>query len=173
MQTDTATPDYREPEEILEQSLAAALSSAVAIPVEGAITPATAGTVKRLSSDTFVSVVVDLASQDGDITEPVTFLTLNVSVSVHFALADDASGTAFRDECRRVRAALVALTGKGCAALNADGLAVDGFILATTATTFEGGDNPTNVKTYTATASCRAFEPQPTITENREEPTNG
>jgi len=169
----TIIPITAEPEETIEIALCGILANACTIPVEGALTPATEGTVKRLSSDTFVSIMVDLASQDLDQSVPATFLTLTANVAVHYALADDADGSSYRDELRKVRAALVSLTGDGCAALTTEAVAVDGFVINSTMTSFEAGDNPVNTKTYTATVHCRVL--QPTVDEhtNEEEAVNG
>jgi len=165
----TIIPITAEPEETIEVALCGILANACTIPVEGALTPATEGTVKRLSSDTFISVMVDLASQDLDQLSPAMFITLTANVAVHYALADDADGSSYRDECRRCRAALVALTGDGCAALTTASVAVDGFVINSTTTSFEAGDNPVNTKTYTATVHCRVLQTTADTTNN--EPT--
>ena len=75
-------------------------------------------------------------------------------------MADDPNAAKFRDECRRVRAALLSLTGDDCANLGADGFACDEFMIDSTSTTFEGGDNPCNVKTYSATVKGRIINTQ-------------
>jgi len=167
----TIIPITAEPEETIEVALCGILANSCTIPVEGALTPATEGTVKRLSSDTFVSVMVDLSSQDLDQRVPATFITLTANVSVHYALADDADGSSYRDELRKVRAALVSLTGDGCSALTTEAVAVDGFVINSTSTSFEAGDDPVNTKTYTATVHCRVLNTQ-TDTTN-EEAVNG
>jgi len=161
-----ATPTAAEPEEIVEVALCSALSAVCTLPVQGAMTPATPGKVKHLEGDSCVTVTVDLSSQDMDTPAPAMFLTLSATIGVHYALCDDADGSSYRDECRRVRATLLALTGDGCSALSSAGvLDVDSFILGSTSTTFEAGDAPTNTKTYTATLNVRAATPTPTQTE--------
>ena len=147
-----------EPEEAIESALVARLAAAVGVPVEGAMTPATTGEVKRFTSDTFVSVMVDQSSQDLDYHGAYSPATFSARVTVHYALADDPSATDFRDTCRAVRASLRALLGDGCAALAADNFACDGFILDSTSTAFESGENPTNTKTYTATVTGRIIK---------------
>jgi len=153
---DTLTP---EPEELLEAKLATLLAASCTIPVEGMFTPASVGTVKNLTADTFVGIKVDQTSQDGDYVYRAPF-TYSANVTVHYALADNASGSYFRDECRRVRAALLALTGDGCAALDvADAFSCGEFMLDSTSSNFEGGDNPTNTKSYSATIKGRIIPP--------------
>ena len=144
-----------EPEEAVEAALVSRLTAAVTIPVEGVMTTAASGEVKRLTADTFLSVAIDLASQDLDFCGPRVPCTFTARVTVHYALADDPNAAAFRDTCRATRAALLALTGDGCDDLGASGFACDAFILDSTSTSFEAGENPTNTKTYSATIKGR------------------
>lgn len=148
---------HKEPEESIEAALCALLSANCSIPVEGAMTPASDGCVKRASADTFVSVFVDQSSQDMDFKGPRVPHSYSARIIVHYALADDCGGSEWRDECRVVRAVLESLTGDGCADLGADGFACDAFVVDSTTTSFEAGDNPTNVKTYTATVRGRTI----------------
>lgn len=149
---------YREPEEAIEAALCALLADSCTIGVEGALTPATEGAVKRLSGDTFISVAVDQASQDMDFVGRNAPHTYRAVIAVHYALADDPNAGRFRDECRRVRSALASLLGDNCGNLGADGFACDEFMLDSTSTTFDGGDNPCNVKTYSATVKGRTTQ---------------
>jgi len=154
-----------EPEELLEASIVALLAASCTIPVEGMVAPATEGTAKHLTADTFVGVKVDQASQDGDYTHRAP-MTYAATVTVHYALADDADGSGFRDECRRVRAALSALCGDGCSAVDvANAFECNEFMLDSTSTDFVNGDNPTNTKAYTATVKGRTIHTTNTNTE--------
>ena len=145
----------REPEEAVEAALCALLASVCTIEVEGALTPASEGTVKSLSVDTFVSVVVDQQSQDMDFVGRRVPHTYRAQIAVRYSCADDENAAKFRDECRRVRSALVSLTGDNCTNLGADGFSCDAFVIDSTSTSFEGGENPCNVKTYSATLKGR------------------
>lgn len=153
----TILPVTEEPEERIERALLDILASVCTIRVDGALAPVEVGDVKHYTEDTFVSVLVDLASQDLDLSQPATFVTLTAFVTVRVSSADDADGALFRDECRRVRAALVSLTGDECERLGDDALSVDGMTLDSTSTSFESGDDPISTKTYTATLHCRAI----------------
>lgn len=153
MANDTNQPIITaEPEERIEAALIAKLAAVCTLPIDGALEPAAEGTVKHLSGDTFISVVVDQVQQGGDYTGPFVPYSYEATVKVHYSLADDPNAAKFRDECRRVRAVLTALTGDGCANLGAVGYRCDRFTLGVTQTPFDmSGDNPTNTKTYTAT----------------------
>ena len=144
-----------EPEDRIEAALVAILATHCTVAVEGALTPADSGSVRAFDCDTFVSVVVDQQSQDLDFRGPRVPHTYRAQVSVRYSMADDPSAAKFREECRRVRAVLLSLTGDDCANLRADGFACDEFMIDSTSTTFEGGDNPCNVKTYSATVKGR------------------
>jgi len=162
----TITPVAAEPEELIEASLVSRLASACTIPVEGVLTPASAGSVKSLSADTFVGVKVDQSSQDGDYAYRAP-MTYSATATVHFALADDADGSSFRDECRAVRAALLALIGDRCSALNvSDAFVCDAFALDSTSTNFDGGESPVYTKSYTATIKGRIIQPTNTTEAN-------
>jgi len=155
----TNTTPTAEPEELLESALVTRLTYACSIPVEGVLAPVSAGTVKGLSADTFVGVKVDQSSQDGDYAYRAP-MTYSATVTVHFSLADEASGASFRDECRAVRASLLALTGDGCSALDvASAFSCGEFLLDSTSTNFEGGENPVYTKAYTATIKGRIIQP--------------
>lgn len=52
-----------EPEETIESTLVALLAESVDIPVEGVLAPAEEGEVKRLSSETVITVAVDQTSR--------------------------------------------------------------------------------------------------------------
>lgn len=143
-----------EPEERIEAALVAILAAHCKVAVEGALTPADEGSVRTID-DSLVSVVVDQASQDLDFRGPRVPHTYRAQVTVRYSIADDPNAAKFRDECRRVRSVLTAMTGDGCLDLGADGFACDEFMVDSTSTTFEGGENPCNVKSYTATLRGR------------------
>ena len=149
-----------EPEERIEAALVAILATHCTVAVEGALTPSDEGSVRTIDDDSIVSVVVDQQSQDLDFRGPRVPHTYRAQVSVRYSMADDPSAAKFREECRRVRAALLSLTGDDCANLGADGFACDEFMIDSTSTTFEGGDNPCNVKTYSATVKGRIINTQ-------------
>lgn len=149
-----------EPEERIEAAIVAILAAHCTVAVEGALTPSYEGTARTIDGDSLVSVVVDQASQDLDFRGPRVPHTYRAQVSVRYSMADDPSAAKFREECRRVRAALLSLTGDDCANLGAAGFACDEFMIDSTSTTFEGGDNPCNVKTYSATVKGRIINTQ-------------
>lgn len=149
-----------EPEERIEAALVAILAMHCTVAVEGALTPSDEGSVRTIDDDSIVSVVVDQQSQDLDFRGPRVPHTYRAQVSVRYSMADDPNAAKFREECRRVRAALLSLTGDDCANLGADGFACDEFMIDSTSTTFEGGDNPCNVKTYSATVKGRIINTQ-------------
>lgn len=149
-----------EPEERIEAALVAILAAHCTVAVEGALTPSDEGSVRTIDDDSIVSVVVDQQSQDLDFRGPRVPHTYRAQVNVRYSMADDPNAAKFRDECRRVRAALLSLTGDDCANLGADGFACDEFMIDSTSTTFEGGDNPCNVKTYSATVKGRIINTQ-------------
>lgn len=127
----------KEPEEIIEAQLVAALSAAVpGMDVIGALAPAPEGEEKN-SPDTYISVFADVGGQQLDFTGPNVPFSFSVRVTVHFALADDARGAFFRDTCRAVRGALNAFLGDGCEALSADGFKCDAFTLDSTLTSYD------------------------------------
>ena len=145
-----------EPEEIIEAKLIAVLSAALPdVDVIGALSPVPEGEQKQ-SADTYVSVFADVASQDLDWRGPNVPFTFSVRVTVHYANADDATGTGFRDTCRSVRTALIALSGDGCAALSGDGFNCDEFLLNSTSTAMDSdAENGGMAKTYNFTISGR------------------
>ena len=149
-----------EPEERIEAALVAILAAHCTVAVEGALTPSDEGSVRTIDDDSLVSVVVDQQSQDLDFRGPRVPHTYRAQVSVRYSMADDPNAAKFREECRRVRAALLSLTGDDCTNLRADGFACDEFMIDSTSTTFEGGDNPCNVKTYSATVKGRIINTQ-------------
>ena len=149
-----------EPEERIEAALVAILAAHCTVAVKGALTPSDEGSVRTIDDDSLVSVVVDQQSQDLDFRGPRVPHTYRAQVSVRYSMADDPNAAKFREECRRVRAALLSLTGDDCANLGADGFACDEFMIDSTSTTFEGGDNPCNVKTYSATVKGRIINTQ-------------
>ena len=149
-----------EPEERIEAALVAILATHCTVAVEGALTPSDEGSVRTIDDDSLVSVVVDQQSQDLDFRGPRVPHTYRAQVNVRYSMADDPNAAKFRDECRRVRAALLSLTGDDCANLGADGFACDEFMIDSTSTTFEGGDNPCNIKTYSATVKGRIINTQ-------------
>ena len=149
-----------EPEERIEAALVAILAAHCTVAVEGALTPANEGSVRTIGDDSLVSVVVDQQSQDLDFRGNRVPHTYRAQVSVRYSMADDPNASKFREECRRVRAALLSLTGDDCANLGADGFACDEFMIDSTSTTFEGGDNPCNIKTYSATVKGRIINTQ-------------
>ena len=149
-----------EPEERIEAAIVAILAAHCTVAVEGALTPSDEGSVRTIDDDSLVSVVVDQQSQDLDFRGPRVPHTYRAQVIVRYSMADDPNAAKFREECRRVRAALLSLTGDDCANLGADGFACDEFMIDSTSTTFEGGDNPCNVKTYSATVKGRIINTQ-------------
>ena len=149
-----------EPEERSEAALVAILATHCTVAVEGALSPASEGTARTVDGDSLVSVVVDQQSQDLDFRGPRVPHTYRAQVTVRYSVADDPSAAKFREECRQVRAALLSLTGDDCVDLGADGFACDEFMIDSTSTTFEGGDNPCNVKTYSATVKGRIINTQ-------------
>lgn len=149
-----------EPEERIEAALVAILATHCTVAVEGALTPSDEGSVRTIGDDSLVSVVVDQQSQDLDFRGNRVPHTYRAQVSIRYSMADDPNAAKFREECRRVRAALLSLTGDDCANLGADGFACDEFMIDSTSTTFEGGDNPCNVKTYSATVKGRIINTQ-------------
>ena len=149
-----------EPEERIEAAIAAILAAHCTVAIEGALTPSDEGSVRTIDDDSLVSVVVDQQSQDLDFRGPRVPHTYRAQVSIRYSMADDPNAAKFREECRRVRAALLSLTGDDCANLGADGFACDEFMIDSTSTTFEGGDNPCNVKTYSATVKGRIINTQ-------------
>ena len=149
-----------EPEERIEAAIVAILAAHCTVAIEGALTPSDEGSVRTINDDSLVSVVVDQQSQDLDFRGPRVPHTYRAQVSVRYSMADDPNAAKFREECRRVRAALLSLTGDDCANLGADGFACDEFMIDSTSTTFEGGDNPCNVKTYSATVKGRIINTQ-------------
>ena len=149
-----------EPEERIEAAIVAILAAHCTVAIEGALTPSDEGSVRTIDDDSLVSVVVDQQSQDLDFRGPRVPHTYRAQVSIRYSMADDPNAAKFRDECRRVRAALLSLTGDDCANLGADGFACDEFMIDSTSTTFEGGDNPCNVKTYSATVKGRIINTQ-------------
>ena len=148
-----------EPEERIEAALVAILATHCTVAIEGALTPADEGSVRTID-DSIVSVVVDQQSQDLDFRGNRVPHTYRAQVSIRYSMADDPNAAKFREECRRVRAALLSLTGDDCANLGADAFACDEFMIDSTSTTFEGGDNPCNVKTYSATVKGRIINTQ-------------
>ena len=144
-----------EPEERIEAALVAILATHCTVAVEGALTPSDEGSVRTIDDDSLVSVVVDQQSQDLDFRGNRVPHTYRAQVSIRYSMADDPNAAKFREECRRVRAALLSLTGDDCENLGAAGFACDEFMIDSTSTTFEGGDNPCNVKTYSATVKGR------------------
>ena len=149
-----------EPEERIEAALVAILATHCTVAVEGALTPSDEGSVRTIDDDSLVSVVVDQQSQDLDFRGHRVPHTYRAQVNVRYSMADDPNAAKFREECRRVRAALLSLTGDDCANLGAEGFACDEFMVDSTSTIFEGGDNPCNVKTYSATVKGRIINTQ-------------
>ena len=149
-----------EPEERIEAALVAILATHCTVAVEGALTPSDEGSVRTIDDDSLVSVVVDQQSQDLDFRGHRVPHTYRAQVNVRYSMADDPNAAKFREECRRVRAALLSLTGDDCANLGAEGFACDEFMIDSTSTTFEGGDNPCNIKTYSATVKGRIINTQ-------------
>ena len=155
------TPNIQaEPEERIEAAIVALLLRYCTVTVEGALTPSAEGTARTIDGDSLVSVVVDQASQDLDFRGPRVPHTYRAQVTVRYSIADDPNAVKFRDECRRVRTMLTALTGDNCVDLGADGFACDAFVIDSTSTTFDGGENPCNVKTYSATVKGRIINTQ-------------
>lgn len=145
-----------EPEEIIEARIVVLLQeTAEDVDVLGALSPVPDGEQKH-SPDTYVSVFVDLASQNLDWRGAGVPCSYSIRVTVHFANADDATGAGFRDTCRKVRRALYALTGDGCMGLDAEGFSCDAFVLDSTSTAIDQeSENGGMAKTYNATVTGR------------------
>lgn len=145
----------KEPEEIIEARLIELVQGAISdVDVIGALSPVPDGE-QKLSPDTYVSVIVDLSSQDLDWRGGNVPCSFSARLTVHYANADDATGCGFRDTCRSVRAALFALTGDGCEGLNADDFKCDQFTLDSTSTVDEMSEIGGMAKTYNATLTGR------------------
>ena len=157
-----------EPEEIVEAKIVALLAAAgVGIDVIGALAPAPGHTEKK-SPDTYISVFVDMSSQDMDWRGPGVPCTYSVRIGVHVSNADDKNGAMFRNVCRAVRGALAALTGDGCGTLGGDGFRCNAFVLGETQTALESfADSFGMAKTYNATVRGRYIPPTET-TEQEE-----
>ncbi len=142
----------KEPEEIIEARLIELVKSKLDdVDVIGALSPVDEGEMKQ-SPDTYVSIFVDLASQDLDWRSNAVPCTYSARLTVHFANADDATGIGFLDTCRRVRSALCELMGDGCSGLDNDEFNCDLFTLDNTSTALDQeSDNGGMAKTYTAT----------------------
>ena len=150
----------KEPEEIIESQLLTILAAAVPeLDTIGALTPCEVGEMK-LSEHSNMSVFVDLSSQDLDFKGPGTPCHYTVRIVVNVASDDDKDGSLFRDATRRVRAALLALTGDECAALDSDGFACAAFVLDSTQTSIDAADGSGAMsKTYNATVAGRYIPP--------------
>lgn len=150
----------KEPEEIIEAKLLAILSVAVPeLDTIGALTPCEVGEMK-LSEHSSISIFVDLASQNLDFEGPGTPCSYTVRIVVKVAFDDDKDGHLFLTATRRVRAALDALTGDNCAAINSDGFRCDSFMLSPTNTTIDAADGSGAMsKTYNATVAGRYIPP--------------
>lgn len=146
----------KEPEEIIEAQLVELLSSAVPwMDSVGALSPVPEGEQKQ-SPDTYISVFVDLASQNIDWRGASVPCTYTARVTIRYAEADDATGARFRDACRATRKAFFALTGDGCEALDGDGFCCDQFLLDSTETAlYRDAEVGGSSKTYTATITGR------------------
>ena len=146
----------KEPEEIIEARLIEIVQSVLSdVDVIGALSPVPDGE-QKMSPDTYVSIFVDLASQDLDWRSNAVPCTYSARLTVHFVNADDATGCGFRDTCRAIRNALFALTGDGCERLNTDGFKCDLFTLDSTSTALDQeSENGGMAKTYNATLTGR------------------
>ena len=158
----------KEPEEILEDRMAAALAAAVpAMDVVGALAPAPDGE-QKLSPDSYISVFADVASQDLDWESPAVPCTYSVRIGVHVATADDKTGTLFRDTCRAVRDVIRAFSGDNCHTLDTDGFKCDSLVLDTTETQQDlASETGGMAKIYNATVAGRYIPPTET-TEQEE-----
>ena len=153
-----------EPEEIIESGLISALSAAVpSLDVLGILTPCDPG-VQKLSGDSCISVLVNIASQMMDWEEGAGLpRTYSVRVVLRVAQADDKTGTLFRDSARAIRGALCAFLGGGCAGLNSSGFYCDSFVLDSTESSLEiGTETNTFVKAYNAIVTGRYIPPAET-----------
>lgn len=74
--------------------------------------------------------------------------TYNATIGVRMSQSDSATGRDFVLVCRIVRNQIINLLGDGCERLSSDSFNCDSVVLDSTDTEFEGGENPTNVKTY-------------------------
>lgn len=154
-----------EPEETIEAKLVSALRAAVPeIDVIGALAPCEQGELK-LAANSSISVYVDLASQDLDWVGPGVPCTYSTRIVLAVAFSDDKTGALFRDSARKVRGALAAFAGDGCAAMDGDGFECDAFIMDSTNTSLDAGDGSGVMKkTYNATVKGR-FTPSTETTE--------
>lgn len=146
----------KEPEEIIEAQMIALLQAASpAIDVIGALSPVPEGE-QKISPDTYISVFVDQQQPRTSYRSAVIPCDYAVRITVHYALADDVTGTDFRDACRTVRGVLTCLGGDGCNALTVPGFACDDFSLRSTATALDQNAEVGGIaKTYTATVTGR------------------
>ena len=145
----------KEPEEIIESQLLTILAAAVPeLDTIGALTPCEVGEMK-LSEHSNISIFVDL-----DFKGPGTPCHYTVRIVVKVAFDDDKDGHLFLTATRRVRAALNALTGDDCAAINSDGFRCSSFMLSPTNTTIDAADGSGAMsKTYNATVAGRYIPP--------------
>lgn len=136
-----------EPEELIEDSIKTNLDLAeIDVPIFGVLQSCLD---QDDTEDTYIYVKVDQTSQDLDFVGPNVPHTYSATIGVRMAQSDSRDGKDFVLTCRKVRAVVNLLLGDGCARLDNDGFSCDSVILESTATEFEGGENPINVKTYT------------------------
>lgn len=152
-----------EPEEIVEARVIAALREALpSVDVIGALSPVPEGEMK-LSADTYVSVFADQSGQRVYFDDPASPMDYTLRVVVHFADADDASGTGFRDACRAVRSVLDAFMP--CGAFDCGGFRCDAFRLDSTSTGADlASETGGMTKTYNAVLTGCTMQ-----TENQQE----
>lgn len=146
----------KEPEEIIEVAVIELLTAVLPdIDVIGALSPVPEGEQKK-SPDTYIAVFVDLDGVVSAYKSPRMPSRYALKVTVHYANADDATGTGFRDTCRAVRNALICLGGDGCTGLNRDGMECDNFELESTETALDKDAEVGGIaKTYNATMTGR------------------
>lgn len=75
--------------------------------------------------------------------------TYTATIGVRIAQADSKSGSNFVKICRQIRQSIDLMLGDGCDRLSQGGFFCDSVTLESTATEFDGGDNPINIKSYT------------------------
>lgn len=140
----------------IERGLVAAFATALGdrARVTGFIEPAARGVYKTAPRNG-VEVKVDKANQLLDIAHPRGPLEFAVEVTLAVAVPDDKEGLVFAELYALVDAAMLSLTGDGCAALSATGFTCDAFMYAATASGLVDDDCTYKSTTFTATLTGR------------------
>lgn len=135
-----------ESEEIIERSITDKIViDGYDIPVLGVLESCLEQTDTK---DSYIYVKVDQSSQDLDYVGYHIPHTYTVTIGVRMSQADSFKGKDFVMVCRQVRSYINSFLGDGCESLSTDNFDCDSCMLESTSTEFEGGEDPTNVKTY-------------------------